>query len=152
MRNAFYILLIFCSLLSCENNTKQSDVLIDKFKPIIQGVWNSKDELMKISHSDLPVRVDTGMPYITVMNIETEKIVGDSISVQVGFSDGRGDDLIFKFHPGKHPATIISGTHYELGYKIAEGDTTLNLYFRDGNKATVTEFIRMLHKFPRPQL
>jgi hypothetical protein len=151
MKNICCVLLFLFAVTGCNNKSKEeivSESLMNEFRPIIQGVWNNEKEMEKIGTNDQNAR-DTSNQCVSVMDIETKKIVGTTLSVGIGLCNGPGTDMMLKFDPGKHTHTIIIGDHYELGYRIASGITTLILYYDFNDQHNAYGFVKTLNYFPR---
>ena len=152
MKNSCYILLLLFIITGCNNTTKETIVsknLVKEFRPIIQGVWDNQKETERIFSKDQSIR-DTSAQCISTLDIETQNIVGNVLLVHVGLCNGQGTDMMLKFEPGKHTRTILLDDHYELGYRVASGITTLIVYYNFKGKTKVFEFVKMLNYFPRP--
>ena len=90
MKSAFYISLVFILLASCKSNTKQdakdttagksgnnqTEELIQKFKPIIQGVWVKKGYIDKVIKTKSPLAAVDEVNDITTMFINTDSKIG----------------------------------------------------------------------------
>ena len=132
------------------NNTysnKQSADLIQKFKPIIQGVWIKKDYIDKVVETKSPMAAQGLASGLTTMYIQTDSLKGDSLTVGAGWNNHEGGDLTLKFKPGKTSETILLGD-FDLGYSIKNGDTTIVLYGydKDKNEHTTTWYIKAFNK------
>ena len=148
MKRIVYLILAASVITSCKRTPSPTEKLIEKFKPMIQGVWNSKEEMDEMARSKRAPKKDTTRRYINSMIIETEKINGDSIPIAVGFNSGFGDDLVFKFHAGTKPK-LTCEDKYQLRYNVRNRDTVLYLYTQEKDSIKVTEFVKILQKFPR---
>lgn len=167
MKNIFYAILIFSLLNSCKSNTKQetkdttaakSDTkqikdFIQKFKPIIQGVWIKKNYIDEITKTKSPLAAIDEAHSMTTMYIDTEHIKGDSIMVPVGWGNHDGSQLPLKFVASKGLPIIMLGSA-ELSYSIEKGDTILfRLEFDEQKKKTIiAKYIRVLKKQPHDDL
>lgn len=147
MKRTVYFLLL-ASITSCKRTLSPTEKLIEQFRPMIQGVWNSKAEMDEMARSKRPPKKDTTQQYVNGMIIETERINGDSIPIAVGFNTGEGDDLVFKFQVTKRPA-LVCGDRYELRYNVRNRDTILYLYSKEKDSIKVIEYVKTLQKFPR---
>lgn|GEM_PF-6763318 len=148
MKRIIYFIVAATVITSCKRKLSPTENLIDKFKPMIQGVWNNKEEMEEMARSKRVPERDTTQHYVSVMNIETEKINGDSITIGVGFNSGEGADLVFKFQAAPRPA-LVCGDRYELRYNVRNQDTVLYLYSKERDSIKATEFVKILQKFPR---
>jgi hypothetical protein len=138
MKKLFFVLIPIIVLLSCKNNTKKTngnagaiaeapESSAKKLLPIYQGVWVKSDYIEKIrqTHSVLAaVDLVTG---ITGMQIDSTLLNGDNLEVNVGWDNQNPGTVALSFKPGKNPAAVKFGED-ELGYSIANGDTSLILY------------------------
>ncbi len=164
MKNILYILLITSLFFSCKSNTKQAAKdstntinstdnkgagLIQKFKPIIQGVWVKKDYIDKVLSKKSPLAAADEATGMTTMYINTDRIKGDSITVPVGWGNHEGSELMLKFRPGKAASTIQFGDG-DLGYSVENGDTLLVIsrLDEDEKKIITTKYSKALNKQP----
>jgi hypothetical protein len=161
MKNILYLSLITCLYFSCRSYHKlttrddtsttiafsQSQKLIEKFKPVIQGVWVKSDYIDKVIKTKSPLAAADKANGITTMYINTEKINGDSLSVDIGTGNHEGSEMILKFKPGKNKKTISFG-YSDLGYEINNGDTILVLYYfgKDKYFDPITKYSKVLNK------
>ncbi|MGF7037892.1 hypothetical protein [Mucilaginibacter lappiensis] len=162
MKNSLLLVFIFSIFISCKSNTKppikdsivvtqsinQTQEVIKKFKPIIQGVWVKSDYVDKVIKTKSPATAADEATGMTTMYINTDKITGDSILVGAGWNNHEGGELTLKFKAGKGKSTILFGGG-ELGYSIKNGDTVLTTYWPDekkSNKIIVTNYRRVLIK------
>src|SRR6185312_12126796 len=146
MKNTFYALIIISLLFSCKSNTKQktqdtattkaksisiqSEALIKKFKPIIQGVWVKKDYIDKVIQAKSPLAAIDECRGITIMYINTDQIKGDSLQFTAGYFNHDSGDNTIKFKPGKNPSTILFDGK-DLSYSIKNGDTIMTIFQYD---------------------
>ncbi|MDP9081619.1 MAG: hypothetical protein M3O71_29760 [Bacteroidota bacterium] len=162
MKKKLILLLIISAFIACKsknsstdkdsiiNNTysnKQSAELIQKFKPIIQGVWVKKDYIDKVVATKSPMTAADLASGLTTMYIETDSLKGDSMKVDAGWNNHEGSDLTLKFKPGKTSETILLGD-FDLGYSIKNGDTSIVLYGYDKekNEHTTTWYVKAFNK------
>ncbi|MGZ3753982.1 MAG: hypothetical protein ACXVAY_21085 [Mucilaginibacter sp.] len=166
MKNRLYLLLILSACFSCKSKSNQdtkdstatssinqTQDLIKKFKPIIQGVWVKADYVDKVIKTKSPLAASDEVGGITTMYINTDKLEGDSIIVNAGYGNHEGGSAVLKFQPGKSPATIIFNGG-ELSYTISNGDTTLTISQFDKTKKQqiITKYIKALNKQPDDDL
>jgi hypothetical protein len=158
MKNTLYIFLIAGLFLSCKSNTKQAaenstadqtQSLIQKFKPIIQGVWVKKEYVDKVIKNKSPLAAADEATGITIMYINTDHIKGDSLIAPTG-DNHDGSQITIKFYPGKTPSSIRISEGGELEFKIDKGDTVMFFTKLDDQtkKIIKTEFIKELNKQP----
>lgn len=162
MKNFIYSLFIVGVCFSCKSNsTTQSNdstavvnvadddskELIEKFKPIIQGVWVKKDYIEKVNQTKSPLAAANLTNGITTMYINTDKIVGDSLTFTVGYGNHEGGELTFKFKGKK-----MKSDHYEINYAVNGKDTVLSLNYTENGKNIRTEYIKALNKQPDDNL
>jgi hypothetical protein len=150
MKNIYYLLPFLLAITGCNNKSKKeviSENLINEFSPIIQGVWDNQKEMEKIAAGQVNAR-DTSSQCVSVMDIETKDIIGTILMVHIGLCNGQGTDMMLKFEPGKHTHSLILDKHYELGYRVASGITTLLLYYDFNDKHEAYEFVKTLNYFP----
>ena len=127
---------LFCS---CNNNQQSADKplnqgpeLVQQFKPLINGTWVKKDYIKKVKKSKSPLEaVERGVG-ITVFQIDTAKMKGDSIPVAAIVNNHGGTNVILKFEAGRNTTTIVFGND-ELSYKLKNSDTTLIIYHYDNS-------------------
>ncbi|WP_183563639.1 hypothetical protein [Mucilaginibacter sp. SP1R1] len=161
MKNSPLLVLILSVFVSCKSNNKQpvqdatatpqttnnTKLIIEKFKPIIQGVWVKSDYVDKVIKTKSPLAAADETAGMTTMYINTDKIMGDSLVVLAG-DNHEGTEFTLKFKAGKRKATILLGSG-ELGYSINNGDTVLTTYIPDennSNKLIATNYRRALIK------
>lgn len=170
MKYFLYFLLISSACLSCKTKDKQNtkdslavstplnetQQLIDKFKPILQGVWVKSDYVDDVAKTRSPLAAfPKADPTITTMVIEADAIKGDSVMIDVGYGLHEGGNLILRFHPGKINSSIvgyssggnIANSNYEFTYSTKKGDTTLTLYTYDEHKklADSAKYFKAFH-------
>ena len=160
MKNIIYTFLIVSLFVSCKSNTKQvgsdstnkikaianqTQVLIKKFKPIIQGVWIKRDYLEKIIQTKSVAAADDKKNGVTEMYINTDSIHSDSIVLLAGYFNHDSGDVIIRFRPGKEPSSI-EFNNGSLSYSILHGDTTITISEYDEHKKQIvkTTFTRVL--------
>lgn len=144
---------MFCA---CNNDPQQVNKplnqgpeLIQQFKPLINGVWVKKDYIKKVKKSKSPLAaVERGMG-ITVLQIDTAKMQGDTIPVPVVLNNHEGTQLTLKFQPGRNTTTIVLGTD-ELSYKLKNKDTTLIIYHYDAatKETSTAQYIKAVGALP----
>ena len=159
MKNIFYVFLITSLLFSCHSNTKQNlkdstalkpisdqtKKLIQKFKPILQGVWVKKDYIDKVLKTKSPLAAADECRGITTMYINTDYIKGDSIVFMAGFYNHDGANVTIKFQPGKSPSSILFNNK-DLSYSIERNDTSITVFQFDERKQKMikAKYIRAL--------
>ncbi|MFC0517047.1 hypothetical protein ACFFGT_22755 [Mucilaginibacter angelicae] len=156
MKNYFLLLLVLIFLFSCKSSTKQSstdtgltpnkveksDILIEKFKPLLQGTWVKKAYIDKIAKTKSPLAAVDEALDITTFSINTIDMKGNSIIVPIGSGNHDGSNLTLSFKEGKRPSSLIIGAG-ELSVAVDHGDTTITLYYPDDkNQVKATQFIR----------
>lgn len=174
MRNPLYFLFLITLFVSCKSNTKTlaadtvvqtksvvnqvgDQDLIKKFSPIVQGVWVKKDYIEKVGKTKSPLEASDLATGITVMNVNTDRIKGDSLVVPVGLGNHEGGEITLRFKQGKRPSTIIA-TNYDsiddVGYLISKSDTTLVLYSVDDktHRPVFTTYVKSLNRQPENDL
>ncbi|PJJ80231.1 hypothetical protein [Mucilaginibacter auburnensis] len=147
MKRITCLILVAIFTSACKRNLSPTQKLIEKYKPMIQGVWDNKEEMDEIARSKRIPQKDTTRRYVSVLSIETEKIYSDKIPIYVGYNNGEGGDLIFKFQLKPRPA-LVCGDRYELRYNISSRDTIVYLYTKEKDSVKVTEFVKVLQKLP----
>jgi len=167
MKNSILLVFILSLLISCKSNTKspvkdsiaviqsvdQTQEIIKKFGPIIQGVWVKNDYVDKVIKTKSPLAAADEATGITTMYINTDHIMGDSLNVSVGAGNYEGSEIMLKFKPGKTKETILFGD-FDLGYEFNKGDTGLVLYHRgkEKNIKPLTKYSKVLNKQPDDNL
>ncbi|MEO6851383.1 MAG: hypothetical protein ABI203_10550 [Mucilaginibacter sp.] len=162
MKNSFYTLLIFSLLISCKSNMKQpakdttlvkpinqTEELIEKFKPIIQGAWVKKDYVEKVITTKSPLAAMTEADDFILIYINIKNIKGDSLVVPDGNTHD-GSQITIKFQSGKSPSTIKVLEGGEIGYSIDKGDTILyySRFDEQKKKIITTKFVKVLQELP----
>jgi hypothetical protein len=150
MKRLFYIAIPLSILLSCKGkndgddqsnaNGKQLDqspVMIQQFKPVINGVWIKKNYIKKLIKSRSPLEAAERAEGITTFYIDTEKITGDSLKVAVNMDNRKDTSVVLRFQPGRNTTTIMLGDD-ELSYNIKRNDTTLLIYHYNQRKRETT--------------
>jgi len=163
MKPAFYILFITITsfFLSCRSNTKQTakdtittksdngqtEKLIEKFKPIIQGVWVKKDYIDKVIQTKSPLAAIDECRGITIMYINTDHIEGDSLQFIAGYFNHDSGNVTIKFQPGGSLSSILFNDK-DLNYSLENGDTTITVFQYDNRKKLIVKakFIRVLNR------
>lgn len=162
MKKILFTFLVVSVFISCKSKTNptvndslvnnsptknQTDELIQKFKPFIQGVWVKADYFNKVIKTKSPLAAADEATGITTMYINTDHIKGDSIVVSAGIDNHEGGNPVLKFQPGKNPSSIIFNDG-ELSYSVENGDTVLTLLqFDEAKKLLIkTKYIKALNK------
>jgi len=149
---AAIIMLSACKGNKTDNTKTQAQnpttkALINRFAPIIQGVWVKVDYLDKIIRSKSPVASRDLAWGITTLIIDTQSIDGDSLLAGASFNNHEGGSVVIKFKSGKSISSICAGKG-DLSFNIANGDTTL-IYIEqnaDTHKNIVSKYRRALIK------
>jgi len=155
MKN-YFLLAVLCLIFSCKSNTKHSskdsslianntespNLLIAKFKPLLQGTWIKKAYIDKIAKTKSPLAAVDEAIDITAFSINTANIKGDSIIIPVGWDNHEGSDLTLSFKKGKRSSSLIFGAG-ELKADVDHGDTIITIYYPNGkNRVKAAQFIR----------
>lgn len=119
--------------------------VIAKLKPVLQGVWIKQDYLQTIIDTKSPLLAADKAVGITTMQIDTAGIAGDSLKVAVTYDNQQYGDVPLKFKPGKNKTAMLFGEN-ELGYRIANGDTTLLLYQFYQKQWVISTYLKSLPK------
>jgi hypothetical protein len=168
MRKIIFLCFIASVFATCKNNSKsttndslrnslatkkQTDSLIKKFKPIIQGVWVKADYINKLIKTKSPLAASDLAAGLTTIYINTGDIHGDSIVSMAGYDNHDGANATIKFQAGKNQSTIIFNGR-DLGYAIENGDTVLIFSQYDNKKERFfkVKYIRVLKKQPEGDL
>jgi hypothetical protein len=128
------------TVVNSSTSKNQTDELIKKFKPILEGHWVKKDYIDEIAATKSPQKAYLKVGNITDMMIDTSKIKADSISVDYNSGNHEVFNLIIKFHAGNSsnsiiaydPVSSIERNYYEL--KINKENTLLTIYTFDKNR------------------
>lgn len=159
MKKLFFVLTPIIVLLSCTSNPpkKTSDTLaLAKAKPakhktsllpVYQGVWVKSDYIEKIQQTKSVLASVDLVVGITGMQIDTAAMTGDSLMVPVGWDNQNPGSVPLRLKPGKRPGTFQFGED-ELGYSIANGDTSLILYQVYQNQLFKTRYHKILSVSP----
>lgn len=165
MINRTLYLLIFCVLsVSCGGDASNSSAndpaitrpdatsqLIKKLSPIYQGVWIKADYLAKIRQSKSVLAAVDKVHGITAMEINTQKLLGDSLLVRVGWDNHNPGAVMLKFQPGKSAQSLKFGED-ELSYRISNNDTTLTLLQVFEGKHFQTDYYKAMDYQPENNL
>jgi len=164
MKKIILPFLVICLLGACKSKTtptvedslknsvaikSQTDSLIKKFKPIVQGVWVKADYVEKVIKTKSPLAASDLAAWITTFYVNTDEITGDSIKFIAGYGNHDSGDVTIKFQAGKTPGTILFNGQ-DLSYSIENGVTTLLVpqYNETKKRYFKTKFIRILKKQP----
>ncbi|HEY9000343.1 MAG TPA: hypothetical protein VIM89_03240 [Mucilaginibacter sp.] len=167
MKNIFYAFILINFLFSCRSNNRQTvkdtltteptagqtNELIKKFKPIVQGNWVKKNYIDKVVEKKSVLAAADEVNDITAMNIDIDSIKKDSLAVVLGWANHDSSEGILKFQQGKNPSSLkFNGGNLE--YSINKGDTLLTFSrFDEQKKKTIsTTFIRAMIKSPKNDL
>ncbi|RCH54273.1 hypothetical protein DJ568_13330 [Mucilaginibacter hurinus] len=159
MKHILYGVFITLVLFACKSKTKETVVdslvisevdstslLIQKFKPIIQGAWVKSDYIKKVIVTSSPFAAADKATGITYIEIDTANIKGERLVAGVSYNNHEGGEIIIKFIKGETPETIQADSA-ELGYSVENGDTVLTLTeVNDAHDKVTTRYIRALNK------
>lgn len=153
MKNRLYVLLILSACFSCKSksnqNTKdstvtntQTEALIKKFKPILQGVWVKADYIADIIKTRSPYNSKSKILGIASIEVEMKDLTRDSILAGVSLNNHEDAQFTIYFKPGERSNSLkinwpdyeVKGNFYELGYDIKNSDTSLVLYHYTKNQ------------------
>ena len=149
MKNTLYVSILISLLFSCKSNTKenskdtiavkstanQTQKLIQKFKPIIEGVWVKKEYVNRVAKSKSPYISFKALGGVAEFEIQISDS-GDSTHIGYSLNNHEGADFVLYFKTGQRPTSLkinlpdyeTKGNFYELGYNIKNSDTTMVLY------------------------
>lgn len=156
MKKYFFALILLVFLVSCKSKPKQTAAapalnktkqLIKKYGPILHGVWVKSDYIEKIRQTKSVLAAVDLVSGVTGMKIDTTRLAGDSLNVNVGWDNQNPGELTIWFVPGKNPSAVKFGLD-ELGYRIENGDTTLIYYQIYENKLYKTLYHKALNPNP----
>jgi len=160
MKIIFFAVIPLLLLASCKSNTGQTATdtaavkpvnktlsLIKQYKPILSGVWVKGDYVDEVIKTKSTVQAANKVVGITIMIIDTTKMVNDSVMVRVGYDNYQAGLVPLKLRPGKIQASVVFGND-ALGYTILNGDTTLTLYQYYQGKLYKTPYIKALSADP----
>jgi len=167
MKNTFYAFIIISLLFSCKSNTNQhsggtvktksvsnqSEALIKKFMPIIQGAWVNQVYINKIIKTrSVLSAMDKAHDFITIY-IDKSSIKGDSLVAPTGDTHD-GSQITLHFQNGTSPMTIKAFEGGELGYTFEHRDTILFFTrFDNANKRSITtKFVKSVNSLPKGDL
>jgi hypothetical protein len=130
-------------------NSAETQALIKKFKPILQGCWIKADYAEKVKNTKSLLEASDLATWITVFYINTDKIEGDSIKLIAGYGNHDSGDVTIAFRRGKAREAILFNGQ-DLNYSVKDGDTVLLLPQYDEQKKQYfeTRFIRSEKKGP----
>jgi hypothetical protein len=163
MKNFFIFLAASFLIISCRNSEQanqnttpklsETDSLIKKFAPIINGEWVRADYVKDLKktlspwHSYQRIGEDAND-----LSINTKEIAKDSLSISVSFGGAGATYYVTHFNKGKLPNTILleHALQYDsdclLGFDISQTDTTLILYLCD-NRGRITNQRKYLRAY-----
>jgi len=168
MKITLTLLLLATVLLSCKNNTKpttkdntpvtilnSSQALIQRFKPIIQGIWVKDDYINDITKTRSPYNSRSKLNGVASVTIEMDSIKNDSLDAGVSLNNHEGSDftIYFKTVGNKHNSLKINRKDYEvksnffeLGYCIKNNDTSLLIYHynKDNKLLDSTRYLKVI--------
>ena len=156
MKYSITVALIILIFSSCKTKDKKpgqdSNPLIEKFKPYLNGVWVSKEYVDDVKKNKSPLKSSDKLTFISEFSINAIDLEEDSIHVGAGFGNHEGGDFIIYFRNGQTATSLptnLTGFNnekdfYELGYSLKGHDTLLVIYDYDQNKNLVrkTNYIR----------
>ncbi len=130
---------ISTSVASSRPVTDSAVLLLNEFRPFIQGVWVSKkyeQELSRTRSAEASWDALMGTPEIF---LDTSKPLHDSLKVYASANNHEGDEFWLLLRRGLSPASLVvsrgeydeetgKGNHWELAYRVGPRDTTL--FFR----------------------
>lgn len=140
MKRLLYIIAALIVLASCKDKATQqaeeAKELADRFAPVINGAWVMTGYIEDLAKTKSPLASSEILKDIVSMEINTADYTGDSLYVAVSFNNHEGGGFMAYFRPGKNEQSITTAlpdyqnsiNSYELGYDIANGDTSLVLY------------------------
>jgi hypothetical protein len=161
MKKLLYLILMTSGLIACngkrdsagnksaEDSSAQTQNLIKKFKPIIQGVWVKADYIEKVIKTKSPLAAADKCTGLTTIYINTDHIMGDSIVEMAGYYNHDGANALIKFQPGKSPRSMLFNGR-DLNYSVENGDTTITIFQYDDRKQQFikAKYIRVLKSQP----
>lgn len=174
MKYFCYCILLSALFVSCRGDKKagkasqiksKSQILIDRYKPILQGAWVNKAYMDKLTKTKSPLAAFS-ISGLTTMLIDTSFIGKDTLKFQAGWGNHEGGDLAMTFRPGRikgavklyYPSSTnefsADSSLQELGYRITKRDTNLIVYTFDKNRKLVgkTIYFRVLSNFKGHEL
>jgi len=142
----FSIILNACNSSENDPSSEKSEVLITKFKPIIDGIWVEPTYIDDISKTKSPNKSQGLLAPMVELSIDSNKITGDSLEVGAP-SIHEGSSFVVYFRLGTKQTSLPTNiAHYgsptnffELGYLVGNQDTTLIIYRFDKNKTLLEE-------------
>ncbi|MEO7211370.1 hypothetical protein [Mucilaginibacter sp.] len=154
MKKVLFLLIPAAILLSCKGKrtqsaadtgsaTHSSSLSSKNLLPIYQGVWVKSDYIEKIKQSQSVLAAVDVVTGITGMQIDSGLLNADNLEVTVGWDNQNPGNVALTFKPGKNPAAVKFGED-ELGYFIANGDTSLILYQVYNKQLFKTRYDRIL--------
>jgi hypothetical protein len=156
MKKALFLIIPFAALVACKGKPKQplkttiaaetpaQSPLLKKLAPVYQGVWVKSDYMEKIRQRRSVLAAVDLVTGITGMQIDSNATTGDSLKVAVGWDNQNPGSVMLKNKAGTRPNTLQFGQD-ELGYSVANGDTSLILYQVYQNKLYQTRYNKILN-------
>jgi len=164
MKNAFYVLLLGGLIASCKSGNKnpvadstskittsvdQGNKLIEKFAPLIQGVWVKEAYISSIGKTGSPYRSFKQLRGVASLFINVKNIKDDSLVIGYSLNNHEGAQFPLYFKRGKQSNSLLTGlpdydlksNSNELGYVINGRDTTLIFYHYNKNKNLIDSTI-----------
>src|SRR5882757_5493025 len=143
MKPLFFLLFAACILFSCRSNKQPAakdailsksvshkdsvQMLAKRFSQFMDGFWVKKEYVEDLVKTKSPLASSYKADGITALNIDMQKVAGDSVIIGSGLSNHEGGILIVKLQTGQNAralkttlATIDDkpGDFYEMGYKV----------------------------------
>jgi hypothetical protein len=152
LKNLIYAIACILFIVSCKSKANtgklkqaanQTQLLISKLQPIIQGVWVKRDYIEKVNKTQSPIQANDKVIGITTMHLNSAQIDGDSLIARVSYDNHQAGDVILKFEAGKNRSAMPFGEN-ELGYSTQNGDTTLILYQYYNKQWVLTPYVKAL--------
>lgn len=146
-------LALFSIIASCNNpqsiripDTKsEAETLKSKFMPVLVGSWVLSKYIDSVRISKSPLKSENALEEFVQLVIDPKNITGDSLEISaINIHEGTSIYLHFRKgdHEGALPLSLISeipNSHFELGYKFSNADTTLVLYHLNSQNLVLSE-------------
>ncbi|SEO20769.1 hypothetical protein SAMN05192574_10681 [Mucilaginibacter gossypiicola] len=174
MKNSSLLILIFVALISCKSknktpvsdtalqsnkqtaNTSTNQDSLQQIKTIMNGVWVKSDYINDLNRTQSPYLSSKKLSGIAALEISLGSTESDSLVVDISLNNHEGANLTLFLKQGHQRTSFKTNwidyktpaNFYELGYKIASGDTSLLLYHYNKNNRVIdsTKYVRVLDK------
>ncbi len=158
----FLIALSSCNSEAHKTSPQSTNELIQRFKPVLNGVWVQVDYMDDIIKTKSPFKSSEKLTFISELVIDTSGISADSMIVGTALGNHEGSDFILYFKQGKKQNSLLTGItdfeqptdSYEFGYEVSSNDTALAIYHYDKNQKLLdkTKYMKVAEVTPGSSL